>query len=119
VTWSSDIPDAELAEMGEIKVAEGPTLARGAPLSEPVFDLLHETAESESIPFGVEVVRGSTHTDADAYHLSRAGIPTGLVSIPTRYIHTPTEVVSLDDIENAVKLLVAFAGKLGSADLSS
>jgi endoglucanase len=119
VTWSSDIPDAEVAEMGEIKVADGPTLARGAPLSERVFDLLHETAEAESIPFGIEVVRGSTHTDADAYHLSRAGIATGLVSIPTRYIHTPTETVSLDDVENSVRLLVAFAGKLGSASLEA
>jgi endoglucanase len=119
VTWSSDIPDAEVAEQGEIKVDQGPTIARGAPLNERVFDLLYETAESESIPFGVEVVRGSTHTDADAYHLSRAGIRTGLVSIPTRYIHTPTEVLSLEDIENAVKLLVALAGKLGSAELTS
>ncbi len=118
VTWSSDIPEAELAEMGEIKVEQGPTLARGAPLSERVFDLLYETAESEKIPFGVEVVRGSTHTDADAYHLSRAGIATGLVSVPTRYIHTPTETVSLDDVENAVKLLVAFAQRLGSTDLT-
>jgi endoglucanase len=119
VTWSSDIPDAEVAEQGEIKVDQGPTIARGAPLNEQVFDLLYETAESGSIPFGVEVVRGSTHTDADAYHLSRAGIRTGLVSIPTRYIHTPTEVLSLEDIENAVKLLVALAGRLGSAELTS
>jgi endoglucanase len=118
VTWSSDIPEAELAEMGEIKVEQGPTLARGAPLSERIFDLLYETAEAQSIPFGVEVVRGSTHTDADAYHLSRAGIATGLVSVPTRYIHTPTETVSLDDVENAVKLLVAFAQRLGSVELS-
>jgi endoglucanase len=119
VTWSSDIPEAELADMGDVQVGQGPTLARGAPLSERIFDLLHDTAEEEGIPFGVEVVRGSTHTDADAYHLSRAGIATGLVSVPTRYIHTPTELVSLDDIENAVKLLVAFAGKLGSASLEA
>ena len=119
VTWSADIPEAELAEMGDVQVAQGPTLARGAPLSERVFDLLHETAEAEGIPFGIEVVRGSTHTDADAYHLSRAGIATGLVSVPTRYIHTPTELVSLDDIENAVNLIVAFAGRLGEASLDS
>jgi endoglucanase len=119
VTWSRDIPDAEVEEMGDIRVAQGPTLARGAPLSERVFDLLLETAEAASIDFGVEVVRGSTHTDADAYHLSRAGIATGLVSVPTRYLHTPTELLSLDDVENAVRLLVAFAGKLGSASLEA
>jgi putative aminopeptidase FrvX len=119
VTWSRDIPDSEVEEMGDIRVAQGPTLARGAPLSERVFDLLCETADGESIGYGVEVVRGTTSTDADAYHLSRAGIRTGLVSVPTRYIHTPTELVSLDDIENAVRLLVAFAGKLGSASLEA
>jgi endoglucanase len=118
VTYSRDIPEAELEEMGDIRVAQGPTLARGAPLSERVFDLLSETAAQEEIAYGIEVVRGSTHTDADAYHLSRAGIPTGLVSIPTRYIHTPTELVSLDDVENAVRLLVAFAGRLTSASLN-
>ena len=118
VTWSRDIPEGEVEEMGDVRIAQGPTLARGAPLSERVFELLLETAEAESIDYGIEVVRGSTHTDADAYHLSRAGIATGLVSIPTRYLHTPTELVSLDDIENAVKLLVAFAQRLGSTDLT-
>jgi len=118
VTWSRDIPEGEVEEMGDVRIAQGPTLARGAPLSERIFDLLCETAGAESIEFGIEVVRGSTHTDADAYHLSRAGIATGLVSVPTRYIHTPTELVSLDDIENSVKLLVAFAERLGSAELA-
>jgi putative aminopeptidase FrvX len=117
VTWSRDIPEAEVEEMGDIRVAQGPSVARGAPLSERVFDLLCETADAEKISYGVEVMRGTTSTDADAYHLSRAGILTGLVSVPTRYIHTPTELVSLDDIENAVRLIVAFAGKLGSASL--
>lgn len=119
VTWSRDIPESEVEEMGDIRVAQGPSVARGAPLSERVFDLLCETADAEKISYGIEVVRGTTSTDADAYHLSRAGIRTGLVSVPTRYIHTPTELVSLDDIENAVRLIVAFAGKLGSASLEA
>ena len=119
VTWTRDVPEGEVEESGDIRVAQGPAIARGAPLSERIFDLLTETAEQEQIAFGVDVVRGSTHTDADAYHLSRAGIPTGLVSVPTRYIHTPTELVSLDDVENAVRLLVAFAGRLASASLKA
>jgi putative aminopeptidase FrvX len=117
VTWARDVPEEEIEAMGDIRVAQGPALARGAPLNERIFDLLSETAAQEEIECGIEVVRGSTHTDADAYHLSRAGIPTGLVSIPTRFIHTPTELVSLDDVENAVRLLVAFAQRLGSAEL--
>jgi len=117
VTHAKDVPEAEVAESGDIRVGGGPVISRGAPLAQRVSDLLVETAEQEQIAHGVEVVRGSTHTDADAYHLSRAGIPTGLVSVATRYIHTPTELVSLDDVENTVRLLVAFAQRLGSAEL--
>ena len=114
VTHAKDVPEAELAESGDIRVGGGPVISRGAPLAQRVSDLLVETAEQEQIAHGVEVVRGNTNTDADAYHLSRSGIPTGLVSVATRYIHTPTELVSLEDVENAVRLLVAFAQRLSS-----
>jgi putative aminopeptidase FrvX len=119
VTDSRDIPDADPKVAGETGVGRGPAIARGAPLSAKVFDLLLETAEQEKIECTVEVVRGSTHTDADAYHLSRAGIATGLVSVPTRYVHTPVETLSLDDVENAVKLLVAAAGRLATLELTT
>jgi endoglucanase len=114
VTFAKDIPGAEVEDTGDLRLAAGPVLARGAPLSPQVFELLYATADEEKIACSVEVMTGRTHTDADAYHLSRTGIPSGLVSIPTRYIHTPTELVSLDDVENAVKLLVAFAGRLAT-----
>ena len=93
VTQAKDIPEAELAESGDIRVGGGPVLSRGAPTARAIFDLLEETASRSRSLYGIEVVRGSTHTDADAYHLSRAGIATGLVSVATRYIHTPTELV--------------------------
>jgi putative aminopeptidase FrvX len=115
---ANDIPGAEPHDSGDHPFGK-PALGRGAPLSPRIFELLYETAEQEKIECSVEVVTGATHTDADAYHLSRAGIATGLVSVPTRYIHTPTELVSLEDVENAVRLLVAFAGRLGSASLDS
>jgi endoglucanase len=117
VTYAKDIPRAEPEESGDIRLAAGPVISRGAPLSPSMFDALTGAADAESIEFQIEVVTGSTHTDADAYHLSRAGIPTGLVSVPTRYIHTPTELLALDDVENAVRLLVALAGRLPSASL--
>ena len=115
---ATDIPDGDPNDSGEHPIGK-PALGRGAPLSPRIFELLCETAEQEQIEWSVEVVTGNTHTDADAYHLSRAGIPTGLVSIPTRYIHTPTELVSLDDVENAVRLLVAFAQRLELSNVSS
>lgn len=117
VTDARDVPDADPKTAGEAGLGRGPALGRGSPLSSKVFDLLHDTAEQESIPFTIDVMRGATHTDADAYHLSRAGIATGLVSIPTRYIHTPVETLALEDVENAVRLLVAAAQRLaGLAD---
>jgi endoglucanase len=111
-----DIPEADPKVAGEAGLGRGPSIGRGAPLSAKLFDLLFDTAADEGIAHMVDVVRGDTHTDADAYHLSRAGIPTGLVSIPTRYVHTPVETVSLDDVEGAVRLLVAAAHRLATLE---
>jgi putative aminopeptidase FrvX len=118
VYTATDIPDGDPHDSGEHPLGK-PALGRGTPLSPRIFELLWETAEQEQIECSVEVVTGATHTDADAYHLSRSGIATGLVSVPTRYIHTPTEVVSLDDVEASIKLLVAFAGRLASANVKA
>jgi endoglucanase len=90
----------------------GPTLTRGTSLNPDLFDLLHDTAEAEGIPFTVEVTRGHTNTDADAVYLNRSGVATGLVSIPLRYMHSPIEMADLGDIEGAVRLLAAAALKL-------
>jgi endoglucanase len=77
-----------------------------------VFELLYEAAEAEEIPFTVESLGRSTSTDADAIHLSRSGIPTGLISIPCRYLHSPVEMTSLRDIDAAARLVAAFARRL-------
>jgi endoglucanase len=84
-----------------------------------VFELLAETAERESIEFTIETSGRATHTDADAYQISRSGIATGLVSIPLRYMHSPVEMVDLRDVEATIELLVAFAASLpADVDLS-
>src|SRR5438445_369193 len=97
---------------GKVVLGGGPTLSRGPSMHPDVFELLHDTAEADGIPFGIEVSRGTTSTDADAVYLSRRGVATGLVSIPLRYMHSPIETVDLGDIEDAVRLIVAFALKL-------
>jgi len=80
-------------------------------LSHPgINSLLIGAAESQGIPYQMEVLPGGT-TDAMAIQLARSGVPASCVSIATRYIHTPSEMVDLDDVENAVKLFVAFLGK--------
>jgi endoglucanase len=112
VTRATDIRGADHEDEGKVVLGSGPTLTRGPSLHPDVFELLHDTAEAEGIPFGLEVTRGNTYTDADAVYLSRRGVPTGLVSVPLRYMHSPIETVDLGDIEGAVQLLVAFASKL-------
>jgi putative aminopeptidase FrvX len=112
VTRATDIRGGDHDEEGKIVLGGGPTLTRGPSMHPDVFELLHETAEAEGIPFAIEVSRGYTWTDADAVYLSRRGVPTGLVSIPLRYMHSPIETVDLGDIEGAIRLIVAFALRL-------
>jgi endoglucanase len=112
VTHTSDIRGGDPDDEGKIRLGGGPTLSRGPSIHPDVFELLHDTAEAEGIPFVVEVTRGTTSTDADAVFLSRTGVATGLVSVPLRYMHSPIETLDLDDLEQAVRLVVAFALRL-------
>jgi len=112
VTGATDVPEGDPKQYGEAKIGGGPIVQRGSTVNPRVYELLVEVAEAEGIEYGVNVSAGVTATDMDAAHLSRTGVAAGLVSIPTRYIHTPTEVVSLDDLEAAIRLVAAFARRL-------
>ena len=101
VTHANDTPGVELGQDTKHELGSGPVIARGSTLNPRVFELLYETAEAESIPYTLESpAGGTTGTDADAIHVSRAGMPTGLVSVPLRYMHSAVETVSVDDIES-------------------
>jgi putative aminopeptidase FrvX len=113
VTFATDAPGVEEKELGKHELGSGPVVTRGATIHPAVFELLHETAEASNIPFTVDASGRHTGTDADAVHLSRAGVPTGVVSIPLRYMHSPVELVQLDDVQNAARLIAAFAQRLG------
>jgi endoglucanase len=112
VTHATDVRGADVEDEGDHRLGGGPAIGRGTSIHPKLFELLYETAEAEGIAATVEISRGHTNTDADAVYLSRAGVATGLVSIPLRYMHTPVEVVHLDDVEQVVRLLVAFARRL-------
>jgi endoglucanase len=112
VTGATDIPDGDPKLDGEAKLGGGPIVNRGSTINPKVFELLVETAEAEGIGYTVNVSAGDTHTDMDAAYASRAGVATGLISLATRYIHTPGEVVSLDDVEATIRLVAAFAQRL-------
>jgi endoglucanase len=109
LTFATDQPGVELGSLTKHSLGSGPVVARGTTLHPRVFELLYDTAEREGIAFTIESLGRSTGTDADVVHLSRAGIPTGLVSVSCRYMHSPVEMVSLDDVAAAARLIAAFA----------
>jgi putative aminopeptidase FrvX len=112
VTHATDAPGIEAKELGKHELGSGPVIERGSILNPKAFELLHATAEEEGIPFTVAASAGRTGTDADAVHFSRAGVPCGLVSVPLRYMHSPVELVELEDVANAARLIAAFARRL-------
>ena len=112
VTFSTDQPGVELGQMTKHELGSGRSSPAARRCIPQVFELLYETAEAEEIPFTVESLGRATGTDADAIHISRAGVPTGLVSVPLRYMHSPVELVSLADVEAAARLIAAFARRL-------
>jgi endoglucanase len=112
VTFATDQPGVELGPITKHTLGSGPVIAYGATLHPRVPDLLHQAAEEAKIDFTVESLGRGTGTDADAVHLSREGIPTGLVSVPVRYMHSPVETVALGDVEAAARVIAAFAQRL-------
>jgi len=112
VTFSTDVPDVEKKELGEHELGGGPVLSRGSAAHAEVFEMLASVAEAEGIPYSVQASPRATRTDADGIFLTRQGVPTGLVSIPNRYMHSPNEVVSLADVQNAARLIAAFVRRL-------
>lgn len=112
VTHATDYPGIAHTKYGKIVCGQGPVIARGPNINPVVFDRLVAAAEAEGIPYQLEAEPSVTGTDARAIQVERGGIPTGLVSVPLRYMHTPTEVVCLDDLESTVRLLTRFAADL-------
>ena len=76
--------------------------------------MLSQVAEKEGIPYTIQAAPKATRTDADGIFLTRHGVPTGLVSVPNRYMHSPNEVVSLEDVKNSARLIAAFIRRLNS-----
>jgi endoglucanase len=114
VTHATDAPNIDKRQEGDHGLGAGAVVNTGSVPHPLVVRLLRETAEAEGIPFAEEAGTRHTWTDADAIHLSRKGVPCGIVSIPLRYMHSPVEVVQLSDVEACAKLIAAFAQRLGA-----
>jgi len=105
VTFAIDHPGVEKKEYGEAAIEAGPVLTRGSIISPVVFELLRKTAEDKKIPFSLHAAGRETSTDADAIHIAREGVATALVSVPNRYMHSPNELVSIQDLDHAADLI--------------
>lgn len=113
VTHATDYPGIDAAKYGKIVCGAGPVIARGPNINPVVFERLVAAAKAEGIPYQLEAEPSVTGTDARAIQVARDGIPTGLISVPLRYMHTPTEVVCLADLDATVRLITRFARDLG------
>jgi endoglucanase len=116
VGHATDHPECDNRRFGENKLGGGPIITRGPNANPVMFDKLVELAEQANIPYQIEADPRPTSTDGRELQMGLGGVPTAVISIPLRYMHTPSEVVDLQDIENTVRLLVAFAKSLRPGD---
>jgi endoglucanase len=116
VGHATDHPDCDNRKFGETKLGGGPMICRGPNINPKVFDGLVKAAKKLKIPYQVESDPRPTGTDARAIQVARGGVATGVISIPLRYMHTPSEVVDLEDVERCVKLFVEFAKGITKGD---
>jgi putative aminopeptidase FrvX len=108
VTHATDVGGIPKKQHGDHALGSGPVIARASVLSPVVTEGLISTAEAEGIPYTLEADSSRTGTDADAIQFSRAGVATGVVSAPNRYMHSPNEIVALEDLENCARLIAAW-----------
>lgn len=113
VTFATDFPSMDKRKTSELKLGAGPTVLRGANANRKLSDRLIETADAAGIPIQLEADPAGTGTDANAMQISRAGMCTGLVGVPLRYMHTPCEIISLADADHAAELLARTCASLG------
>jgi tetrahedral aminopeptidase len=109
VCHATDTPGNDKKQLGDTKLGAGPAVFRGPNINPRVFERLEETARSHEIGIQVRGAPRATGTDANVMQLSRDGVATGVLGIPNRYMHSPVEVVCLDDLERAARLLAEFA----------
>jgi len=116
VGHATDHPDCDARKIGKFKLGGGPIVYRGANINPIVFERLEACAEKNNIPIQIKAEAGPTPTDARAVQMAREGVATGLIGIPLRYMHTPSEVVDLADVEACVELIRHFALSLETGE---
>lgn len=107
VGFASDYPEIDKKMVGETECGKGPCLTRGPSFSRRFCRLIEDVAKRKRLPYQIQAEAPRGGTNAHAMQLNRAGVAAALLSIPNRYMHSPVEVCSLGDLDNAVKLLAA------------
>jgi tetrahedral aminopeptidase len=110
--FATDYPGADPKRTGELTLGKGPALHRGPNINPLLGRMLEDTAKKEKIAVQIIPEPRATGTDANAMQVNRAGVATALISVPNRYMHTPVEVISLNDLDNASRLLAEFLVEL-------
>lgn len=105
VMHATDTPGLEKEKLGDLKLGEGPIISLGGPINKKISKELRQVADDNGIDYQLDLRQNYTGTDADGIFLKNGGIPTGVVSIPNRYMHSPVEMVQLSDLEAAVRLI--------------
>ena len=108
VTYATDYAGTDSAETGDVSVGGGPVICNNPSIHKKVNEALYEAAKRAGIKVQTEACNGRTGTDGDTIHRTGMGVPFALVSIPLRYMHSPDEVGSLDDIEGCIEVLAEF-----------
>ena len=116
VTHATDSPGIDAAKHGSVKLGRGPTVTHGTVNHPAVVARLVAVAEAEGIPLQHESSSRFSGTDTDVVFTSRAGVPSALVSVPMRYMHSTVETVDLGDVAHTVALLAAFVRSVTADD---
>ena len=116
VTHATDYPTVNQAQHGDIHLGQGPALTHGGCNHPEVVARLEAVARKHHIDLQHEAMSATSGTDTDVIFWTRGGIPSALVSLPNRYMHSPVEVVNLRDLEQIPELLAGFARSLKSGE---
>ncbi len=108
VTHATDSPGIDKNKHGSVRLGQGPSLTHGTANHPAIVERLIALAKQLDLPIQHEASSRSTGTDTDRVYSSRTGVPSALISVPLRYMHSPVELVDLSDVERCVRLLTAF-----------
>jgi endoglucanase len=112
VTHATDYPTVSKEQHGDIRLGKGPAITHGGCNHPKVVERIEAVASQKEIPLQHEAISATSGTDTDVIFWTRGGIPSGLISLPNRYMHSPVELVNLKDLEQIPQLLAGFAASL-------